>query len=160
MSKLEDDICKLLKKNEIKYETQKVIPLDNCPWKKGRNIKSKCDIYLPSSKFFIEVKGFMTMFAMAKMSWFCRQDINYFIFQGTEFDWPIGKCDTILNNYNISDISTKSGILKYNIDYQIKELIKIEKECNLNCNDESLFRLKGFIKNRIDEYIEYNDEWY
>jgi len=81
MSKLEEKIYKELKDKNIDFEIQKTIPLDNCPWKKGRNVKSICDIYLPKSKTYIEIKGFMTIFAMAKMSWFCKQNINYYIFQ-------------------------------------------------------------------------------
>ena len=97
----------------------------------------------------------MTIFAMAKMSWFCKQNINYYIFQGTEYDWPIYLNDMILNNYNQNESATKTGILNYNIEYQIKELIEIEKNINFNKN-VSLTRLQGFIKNRVDEYIEYN----
>ena len=61
----------------------------------------------------------------------------------------------ILNNYNQNESATKTGILNYNIEYQIKELIEIEKNINFNKN-VSLTRLQGFIKNRVDEYIEYN----
>jgi hypothetical protein len=161
MSKLEDSICNHLHSNFIKYETQISIPIDNCPWKNGRNITSKCDIYLPESKLYIEIKGFMTIFAMAKMSWFCKQNICYYIFQGTENDWPIKENDAILNEYN-SDLyrNNKSKLLKYNIEYQIKELLMIEKNKFKYINDVSLQRLKGFIKNRINEYIIYNGEWY
>lgn len=155
MSKLEEKIYKELKDRNIDFEIQKTIPLDNCPWKKGRNIKSVSDIYLPKSKTYIEIKGFMTIFAMSKMSWFCKQNINYYVFQGTEYDWPIHLNDTILNNYDRSELNTKTGILNYNIEYQIKELIEIEKSCNFN-NNVSLARLQGFMKNRVDEYIEYN----
>lgn len=101
----------------------------------------------------------MTIFAMAKMSWFSKQNINYYIFQGTEYDWPIYLNDTILSNYNKNKINTKSGTLNYNIEYQIKELIEIEKNNNFD-NNISLKRLQGFIKNRIDEYTEYNNVWY
>lgn len=159
MSKLEENIYKELRNKDVDFEIQKAIPLDNCPWKKGRNIKSICDIYLPRSKTYIEVKGFMTIFAMAKMSWFCKQDINYYVFQGTEYDRPIHLNDMILNNYSKEKLNTKAGILNYNIEYQIKELIEIEKNSNFN-NNISLNRLQGFIKNRVDEYIEYNKVWY
>jgi hypothetical protein len=101
----------------------------------------------------------MTIFAMAKMSWFCKQNINYYIFQGTEYDWPIYVNDMVLNNYSENKSSTKAGILNYNIEYQIKELIEIEKSGNFD-NNISLTRLQGFIKNRVDEYIEYNKVWY
>jgi hypothetical protein len=101
----------------------------------------------------------MTIFAMAKMSWFCKQNINYYIFQGTEYDWPIYVNDTILNNYDQNKLNTKTGILNYNTEYQIEELIKIEKSGNFD-NNISLTRLQGFIKNRVDEYIEYNKVWY
>lgn len=96
---------------------------------------------------------------MAKMSWFCKQNINYYIFQGTEYDWPIYVNDTILNNYDQNKLNTKTGILNYNTEYQIEELIKIEKSGNFD-NNISLTRLQGFIKNRVDEYIEYNKVWY
>ncbi|MCX6825373.1 MAG: hypothetical protein NTY80_04105 [candidate division SR1 bacterium] len=159
MSKLEERIYKELKDRNINFEIQKIIPLDNCPWKKGRNIKSISDIYLPKSKTYIEIKGFMTIFAMSKMSWFCKQNINYYIFQGTEYDWPIHLNDMFLNNYSQNRPNTKTGILNHNIEYQIKELIEIEKNCNFD-NNLSLTRLQGFIKNRINEYVEYNKVWY
>lgn len=100
MSKLEEYIYKELREKNIEFEIQKIIPLDDCPWKKGKNIKSISDIYLPKSKTYIEIKGFMTIFAMSKMSRFCKQNINYYIFQGTEYDWPISSNDILLNNYN------------------------------------------------------------
>ncbi len=159
MNKLEEKIYKELKDRNIDFEIQKTIQLENCPWKKVRNVKSISDIYLPKSKTYIEIKGFMTMFAMAKMSWFCKQNINYYIFQWTEYDWPIYLNDIILNNYDQNKFNTKTAILNYNIEYQIKELIEIEKGSNFD-NDLSLKRLQGFIKNRVDEYIEYNKVWY
>lgn len=159
MSKLEEYIYKELREKNIEFEIQKIIPLDDCPWKKGKNIKSISDIYLPKSKTYIEIKGFMTIFAMSKMSRFCKQNINYYIFQGTEYDWPISSNDILLNNYNKIWIKTKSWTLNYNIQYQIQELLKIEKEGKFN-NKISLNRLQWFIKNRIDEYIEYNKVWY
>lgn len=85
MSKLEERIYKELKDKNIEFEIQRTIPLENCPWKKWRNIKSISDIYLPKSKTYIEIKWFMTIFAMSKMSWFCKQNINYYIFQATEY---------------------------------------------------------------------------
>lgn len=74
-------------------------------------------------------------------------------------DWPIYINDVILNNYDKKKSNTKTGILNYNIEYQINELVKIEKKCNFD-NNISLHRLQGFIKNRVDEYIEYNKIWY
>jgi hypothetical protein len=56
MSKLEERIHKELKDRNIDFEIQKIIPLDDCPRKKGKKVKSICDIYLPKSKTYIEVK--------------------------------------------------------------------------------------------------------
>jgi hypothetical protein len=159
MSKLEENIINKLINNNIELESQKVIPIDNCPWKNSNKISSKCDIYLPQADLYIEVKGFMTIFAMAKMSWFCKQNINYYIFQGTEEDWSLNIGNIIDENYKSENIRPKYKLFEYNFEYQIKEIVAINKSKE-NVSKISLLRLKDFIKKRIEEYIKVNGEWY
>ena len=64
------------------------MPINDWPWKTSRSRGSpKCDIFIPEGEIYVEVKGFMTIFAMAKMAWLCKQNFNYYIFQSTEDEW-------------------------------------------------------------------------
>src|SRR6266700_3362665 len=88
MSKLEDDVKAVLVNAAVTFECQNKIPLDKWPWKKSRSHQPKCDFFLPQASIYVEVKGFMTIHAMSKMSWLCRQEnIRYYILQGSEDNW-------------------------------------------------------------------------
>lgn len=142
------------------YHPQKRIPVESWPWKLPRSHHPKCDFYLPEGNIYIEVKGFMTIQAMAKLSWFCRQkDIRYYILQGTEEDWnpyinsPLGGARGTMPDSN-------QNIRVQNILYQVKELNWLTFNDPDETSSLSLARLKAYIATRISEYEEWNEEWY
>ena len=155
MSKLEDEVADALAKANIQFECQNKIPLDTWPWKKPRSHKPKCDFFLPQASIYVEVKGFMTIHAMAKMSWLCRQkNIRYYILQGSESDW---------NPYLNSPLNNSSPVQRttqQNIEQQIRELHWLIQQNPAGASQLSLVRLKDYIRTRINEYMIWNGEWY
>ena len=162
MSKLEERIQSELKRNHIEYEIQKPVPLDIYPWKTSRSMTNpKCDIYLNKFDLYIEVKGFMTYQAVSKLSYLSRQDFKYYIFQGTEHEWnPL--IDTNILTVNNSIKYSNSARLENNIKYQLDELINLNKDSDFyrRISLITLSRLKHYISVKLDEYQNWNGEWY
>lgn len=162
MSKLEERIKTELRRNQINFEIQKPVPLDNHPWKTNRSLTSpKCDIFLNDFDLYIEIKGFMTYQAVSKLSYLSRQDIKYYIFQGTEAEWNpfIDTNITIGNSPTNIKISAR---LETNIKHQLDELINLRKDTDFyrRISLIALSRLKHYISVKIDEYQKWNGEWY
>jgi hypothetical protein len=160
MSKLEIRIKDFLVKNNIDFEEQKPVPIDDYPWKTNQSKTSpKSDLYLPKYDLYIEIKGFMTYQAVSKLSFLSRQNFRYYIFQGTESQWN-PYIDTYLNDNN----GLSNGIhLERNIKHQLKELINLEESNQEFLNGISritLKRLKYYIEIKINEYLSWNGEWY
>jgi len=154
MSQLENQIEELFVAANIKFERQKNIPLNDWPWRVPRSHRPKCDFYLPQGDIYVEVKGLMTIYAMAKMSWLCRQNnIRYYILQGTEGDWTPS-----LN----SPVAPVEGYVKddQQIQQQVKELAWLTKNQTSSPSKLSLARLKHYIGVRVEEYRKWNGEWY
>jgi len=161
MSQLENRITDFLSKNNIDFEEQKPVPIDDYPWKTIQAKTSpKSDLYLPKFDLYIEIKGFMTYQAVSKLSFLSRQNFKYYIFQGTEHQWN-PYIDTFLdiNNKEL----TNSKQLEQNIKHQLSELT------NLNLSNQdfingismiTLKRLKNYIDIKISEYVSWNGEWY
>ncbi len=155
MSELEKIVADGLAKARIQFERQNRMPLDDWPWKKPRSHKPKCDFYLPQALLYVEVKGFMTIHAMAKMSWLCRQkSIRYYILQGSEDDWN-PYLHSPLNNSRPEKRTTRK-----NIEQQILELSWLVQHGSSGASQLSLARLKDYVRIRIDEYTTWNGEWY
>ena len=162
MSKLEIRIQEELKKHNVNFETQKPVPLDNYPWKTSRSITSpKSDIYLTDFDIHIEVKGFMTFRAVSKLSYLSRQNYKYYIFQGTESQWDCKKGSFIVDD-NRTEILSEGKTLEKNIKHQIEELINLKNNPSFvkNISNITLERLKKYIEIKIDEYKDWNNEWY
>ena len=162
MSILEQQIQNELTKHKIKFELHKPVPLDKYPWKTDRSKTSpKCDIYLTDLDLYIEVKGFMTYQAVSKLSFLSRQNFNYYIFQGTEPEWNpfIGTYISFDNNI-INQTNGKR--LEKNINHQINELVNLKTDSQFlnNISNFTLKRLKNYIGVKIDEYTNWNEEWY
>ncbi|MEI6076408.1 MAG: hypothetical protein WCS94_12575 [Verrucomicrobiota bacterium] len=154
MSKLEDVVKTGLLEAGVTFECQNEMPLDVWPWKKPRSHKLKCDFFLPKGAIYIEVKGFMTIHAMAKMSWLCRQQgIRYYILQGSEEDW-----NPYLNS-PLKDASPARRTTRQNIEQQVTELQWLIANNPDDASHLSLARLKNYIQTRIDEYTKWNGEW-
>lgn len=161
MSKLEQKIQDELKRNGIVFETQKPVPIENYPWKTNRSRTSpKCDIYLIDLDLYVEVKGFMTYQAVSKLSYLSRQNFKYYIFQGTEPQWN-PTIDSFLNLLKVPQ-NNETKKIKFNIDYQIQELINLRSNSEFlnNVSQTTLKRLKNYIEIKIEEYKTWNGEWY
>lgn len=162
MSKLEERIQSELKRNQISFEIQKPVPLDNFPWKTNRSWTSpKCDIYLNDFDIYIEIKGFMTYQAVSKLSYFSRQDFKYYIFQGTEHEWnPF--IDTNIKTDNNTINFSNSARLEGHIKHQLDELINLKRDSDFykRISLITLSRIRHYISVKIDEYQNWNGEWY
>ena len=164
MSKLENRIKDFLINNNIDFEEQKPVPIDDYPWKTNQSITSpKTDLYLPKYDLYIEIKGFMTFQAVSKLSFLSRQNFRYYIFQGTEQQWnPF--IDTFLDNNNVNYFSLSNGKqLECNIKHQLSELSNLINANQNFINDISMItlkRLKNYIDLKINEYITWNGAWY
>ena len=162
MSKLEERTQSELRRNQINFEVQKSIPLDNYPWKTNRTkTSSKCDIFLNDFDLYIEIKGFMTYQAVSKLSYLSRQDFKYYIFQGTESDWnPFIDTNNTINN-NSKELRNNAR-LEGNIKHQLDELINLNRDSDFyrRISLISLSRLKHYISVKINEYQNWNGEWY
>ena len=158
MSKLERDIEVALSREKIQFSRDNAalqLPLDSWPWKRPGSRKPRCDFFIPSSSIYVEVKGFMTIHAMAQLSWLSRNEtLRYFILQGTENDW---------NPYLDSPLGTTcppTRTTATNIDQQIAELKWLTRNDPVRSSRLSLSRLKDYIRTRIDEYTAWNGQWY
>jgi len=162
MSKLEERIQSEFRQNQINFEIQKPVPLDNHPWKTIRSLTSpKCDIYLNDFDLYIEIKGFMTYQAVSKLSYLSRQDFKYYIFQWTELEWdPF--IDTYITTANNPTNLNNSARLESNIKHHLDELINLKKDSYFykRISSITLTRLKHYISAKLDEYQNWNGEWY
>lgn len=162
MSKLEQRIISQLSNHGVDYEAQVPVPLESYPWKTLRTkTPPKSDIYLPEFDIYIEIKGFMTYRAVSKLSFLAQQNYKYYIFQGTEPQWnPF--IDSYLKTPECIS-KTQKGKMDFLIDFQINELIKLKNAPDQFVNSIStisLKRLRDYITTKIDEYKEWNGEWY
>jgi len=162
MSKLEERILNELKKNRIKFETQKPVPIDDYPWKTTRSLTSpKSDIYLNDLDLYIEIKGFMTYQAVSKLSYLSKQNFKYYIFQGTEHEWnPF--IETFIEKKENNTTQRNSEKLENNIKHQLDELINLKTETDFyrKVSSITLSRLKNYITVKISEYQKWNGVWY
>jgi hypothetical protein len=160
MSKVEDIVEVHFIDLGVSFEKQTRIPFDDWPWKKARSHQPKCDFYLPDGNIYIEVKGFMTIHAMSKLSWFCRQkSINYYILHGTEPDWN-PQINSPIKNSHENFTGTKKKAMENMIAFQTKELQWLVDNNPSAASALSLGRLKDYISTRITEYTNWNGEWY
>jgi hypothetical protein len=162
MSKLEERIQVELRRNHINFEIQKPVPLDNYPWKSTRSLISpKCDLYLNDFDLYIEVKGFMTYQAVSKLSYLSRQDFKYYIFQGTEPEWNPFIGTNFATGINPTNVKNSTS-LERNIKHQLGELINLKKDSEFynGISLITLSRLRHYISVKIEEYRNWNEEWY
>lgn len=160
MSELERTVQTQLEEQKVQFKPQERIPIDSWSWKRPRSHRPKCDFFLPDGNIYVEVKGFMTIHAMAKLSWFCRQEgVCYYILQGTEEDWN-PYIDSPLSIEQRAMPNSKQLVRERNIAHQVKEMAWLVSNDPTRASSLSLVRLKHYIGTRIAEYEEWNHEWY
>ena len=154
MSKLEEYIEQLLIEESITFERQNKMPLDEWPWKKPRSHRPKCDFFLPDTKIYIEVKGFMTIHAMAKLAWLSRQTFRYYILQGTEDDW-----NPYLNS-PLKTVCPPARAARTNLKQQVDELVWLIHNDPDMASQLSMVRIKDYIRIRVEESTSWNGDWF
>ena len=119
----------------VKYYCQTSIDV---PFAQSR--KHKVDFYLPEYKLYIEVKGQMTIYAVATLLWeHIGSGENFYVYQATNENW--------MTPYDKSQHQTLKSKLEQNLSKQQEELKnlvdgKITAEV---LSKRSLSRLIGYI---------------
>jgi hypothetical protein len=157
MSKNEEELAMALTNNGIIFIPQQSIPFP-CPWMTGLSRSNpKVDFYIPAMDLYIEVKGFMTIEAMAKMAFISRQNIRYYIYQCTESEWdPLIENNCARKINNATNISAK---LKQNKCNQINEICNVDRNYFDNISDITYHRLQNFISKKMVQYISWVGKW-
>ncbi len=166
-SKNEDDVITRLTALGCRPGTDMAtrrLPVTDWPWRTARSrVAPTCDLVLrcaDGQHLYVEVKGFMTIHAMAKLGWCARQSFPYYVLQTTEHDWdPHPDCLVPRS----SPTAPVQGIhrLRSNIDVQLRELVAFtsgEIETS-TANKVTSTRLHRYIATRMDEYRRWNGVW-
>lgn len=156
LSGLEQRAIDELRNRRVSVESgieERRLPLQDWPWKTGRSRKAPTvDLYLPDADVYVEVKGFMTIYAMAKMAWLAQHpDFRYYVLQLSETDWEP------------RDGSISSSLpVNVPVDtYQFEELAWLRRhpEHGHRCNRASRDRLAKYIKVRTAEFQAWTGRW-
>jgi hypothetical protein len=140
------------------------LPITDWPWQTVRSrVPPTCDLVLRGAdgrQLYVEVKGFMTIHAMAKLAWYARQSFPYYVLQTTEHDWdPHSDCLLALP----TSPAPLQGVhrLRSNIDVQLRELVALNSGSidAAKANGVTSARLHRYIATRIDEYRRWNGVW-
>jgi hypothetical protein len=137
---------------------------DSWPWKKKGSHRPTADIVIPKPRIYVEVKGFMTLFAMAKLRWLSNQGFAYYVFQATEPRWnpwlesPLTTPDIRTPEMRVSE---QKRLIQ---QQQIAELVQYVAQHNLR-NDELLriseisrLRLQDYFHRTVGTYRDWNGE--
>ena len=146
MSKLEEKVKeRLIKCFSDGVEEQPEMSITP-PWfKTNRKPKADFSVSVGDSPLFIEVKGLMTIEAMTKMLWFCKQDFPYYVIQIGE------KEDDWLTPFEFH----MEELLVY-----LEVLISKDDEGRYFSNIFSEQRIKNFFFSRVNKMLEtLNEEW-
>jgi hypothetical protein len=134
------------------------------PWKKKRYQRPSCDIVILRPRIYVEVKGFMTIFAMAKLRWLTDQGFAYYVFQATEPSWnPWLKSplDTV-DERNPKMKPAKQ--IELTQEQQIAELVHyagregMSDEELLSISEISRLRLQNYFQRIVGIYRDWNGE--
>jgi hypothetical protein len=135
-------------------------PLTSWPWKTDRSrVPPTSDIFLPANGVHVEVKGFMTIYAMAKIAWLCQQTFGYYVFQATEEDWD--PFTDALDGPQAVPAASGVGRLRLNIARQAEELRFV---CDnptraTECGRVSRARIQRYVATRVAEYRDWAGTW-
>lgn len=130
MSSEEPKYAKFLDDNHIEYIPQYEV---YCPF--TRNKLHKVDFFLPKQNLYVEVEGFMTLYAINTLRFYLEHSpLNFMLLQMTEEDW-MGKY-----NKTVHVSMEKKRVLNYN--QQFKESITLPAS---QLNQISIDRLNEYI---------------
>lgn len=143
MSANEEMFKKFLEQNKIEYvvPTKDNCIIDNVPFNKSKTYKA--DFYLPKKDLFIEIKGFMTLYAVNKLIYLLEKRLpnNFCILQMTEEEW-------IKEISEDKNLKSASGKLQKSIQQQFSEIKTLDSK---KLHDLSQKRLKEYIATRKAE---------
>ena len=160
-SQNESNIAALLAKANIRFETQASMPVTDWPWKTpGSKGPPKSDFYLPDAKLHVEVKGYMTLWVLAKSAWLSQQGFNYYFLQSDDETWdPFA--DSPVPRVPQEAKQTKAALKRAIVAQQIAELHHLnEAGVQENaCNAVSRARIRRYIQARMSTYSEWVGEF-
>lgn len=136
------------------------MPVRKWPWMTTRSrVSPTCDLYLPDAKLYVEIKGFMTIYAMAKMAWLSQAGFGYYVFQATEEDW-----DPFTDALDAARKPPEEGgtrRIRSNVARQVEELrfVCSEPARASQCGHVSRARIRRYIEIRATEFKEWAGEW-
>jgi hypothetical protein len=146
----EGDVAALLQQAGLRFERHKPLPVADWPWRTARSREApKCDFYLSDSSIYIEVKGWMTLYALAKSAWMCGQDFRYYFFQNDDETWEPFE-DSPCRIDDIDRASTAS-LRRCSRRQQIQELVwfTTEAEHRGGLNELTRSRVRRHIQTRM-----------
>lgn len=125
-------------KEHCDYEKQYVIT--NCPFTDSG--KHKVDFYLKKKNLCIEVKGFMTLYAINVLKYLqSRSDINLYILGATHEDW----------------VSPYNKVQHRSITNKIQSDVKLQYDEIISKSTKELVKISG---DRLDNYVKLMNNMY
>ncbi len=147
----EGRVAKLLSQAKLRFDKHLRVPITTWPWKTVRSRGApKCDFYLPDSNIYIEVKGWMTLYGLAKSAWLSKQGFPYYFFQNDDSTWePFIDSPVPIT---IIDRKSNAALKRSSVFQQIEELRHFARVKGDGCASLSRARIQRHIKGRIENY--------
>lgn len=146
----EGKVADLLKQAGLRFESQVSMPVSEWPWKTERSRGApKCDFYLPEAGIYIEVKGWMTLFGLAKSAWLTQQTFPYYFFQNDDETWDPFTGSPVPGTI---DQESKAAFLRCSRLQQVEELRYFTRHQGKGCSSISRARIRRHIEGRIETF--------
>lgn len=151
----EGRVAELLSQAGLSFTTQVPMPVTDWPWKTPRSRGApKCDLLLTDSGIYVEVKGWMTLYGLAKSAWLCAQEFPYFFFQNDDDSWePFidSPCPRAV------DRGSSAALLRSSVQQQMDELLLFASTPERRRQANTLSR--GRIKRHIEQRMRLYESW-
>ena len=137
---------------------------DRWPWRKKGSHRPTCDIVILKPRIYVEVKGFMTLFAMAKLRWLADRVPGYYIFQATEPGWNPWLRSPLRTVDRRTPQMKPARQIELTQDQQIAELVHyagrddLSKDEFLRISEISRLRLQDYFHRTVATYGDWNGE--
>lgn len=154
----EGRVADLLAQAGLRFETQVPMPLQAWPWQTPRSRGApKCDFHLVDSNIYVEVKGWMTLFGLAKSAWLSQQGFAYYFFQNDDASWePFVDSPVPLQ---VVDRKSEASLRRSSTLQQIEELRHFSASGNAACGSLSRQRIRRHIEGRIATFRDWTGQF-
>jgi hypothetical protein len=143
----------LLQQAGIESQPQVPVPVERWPWQTPRSRTApKADFFLPASGIYVEVKGVLTLLALAKIAWLAAQRFPFYLLQADDETWePFADSPCPLAAV---DRSSMAGLKRSSLAQQIEELRYFTANPSLarECNALTRRRVERHVAGRIALY--------